>query len=215
MVILDEIARERRSLADLFDTFDESQWAAQSLCGEWTIQQAAAHLLMPLSTSGGGFLVAVIKARGSFDVANDRQTRAFAAQVTPADISAGLRAKASHPFKPPTFGHEAPMTDLVLHGQDISRPLGISHACTPEALRTALGLLTGPKGKRGFTLQRLRLNDGLRFEADDLDWTHGDASGALVRGPAAAIAHVMSGRTAGLADLSGPGVDELRRRFAA
>ncbi len=43
----------------------------------------------------------------------------------------------------------------------------------------------------------------LRCVASDLDWAHG--SGEEVRGPAAALALAMSGRTARLEELSGPG----------
>lgn len=51
---------------------------------------------------------------------------------------------------------------------------------------------------------------GLALAASDLGWTWG---GALVEGPAEALALVMTGRAAALADLQGPGVETLRGRL--
>ena len=54
--------------------------------------------------------------------------------------------------------------------------------------------------------------DGLALTASDLGWTWG--IGALVEGPAEALALVATGRPDGLGDLVGPGVDALTRRLA-
>jgi uncharacterized protein (TIGR03083 family) len=99
------------------------------------------------------------------------------------------------------------LTELVVHGQDLRRPLGLPIAFSTDALRYVLAFLATPKAHRGF-VPRGRL-DGLRLEADDLDWSHGD--GALVRGPGAALAYAMCGRSAADGELGGPGVP----RFAA
>jgi hypothetical protein len=54
--------------------------------------------------------------------------------------------------------------------------------------------------------------EGLRLEADDIAWTH--ASGGVVRGPYDAMLLALGGRAAGLAHLSGDGVDVLAPRVA-
>jgi len=204
---LEMISSERRDLADLVESLTPEQLATPSLCGDWTVQQVAAHLLMPMSVPLPRFVLAAVRARGNFDVANDRVTRAFA-QRPAADIAAGLRAKADHRFHPPGFGHEAPLTELLIHGQDLRRPLGLSWTFPPDGLTVALDMLAGPKAHRGF-VPRGRL-DGLRFEASDVDWSRGD--GPLVRGPGASLAYAMSGRPVALAELTGDGVDVLRGR---
>lgn len=211
MAILDEIARERTRLADVLDTLDDAQWATPSLCGDWTVRVVAAHLLMPLVTPTREFLVATLLARGNFNVANDRQSRAVASRMSTTDIVDGLRAQAGNRFHPPTFGHEAPITELVVHGQDIRRPLGLPVSFVPDVLRPALDMLVSPKALRGFVPRRVRgALTGLRIEADDLDWAVG--SGPLLRGPGASIAYALTGRTASLGELSGPGVDLLHAR---
>ncbi|HLY33117.1 MAG TPA: maleylpyruvate isomerase family mycothiol-dependent enzyme [Jatrophihabitantaceae bacterium] len=207
MPILDEIARERAVLADLLDTLTAEQLAGPSLCGAWTIHQVAGHLLMPLVTSPVQVGLAGIRARGNFDRANDLLTRAFAERPI-GEISAGLRTEARNRFHPPIFGLEAPMAELVLHGEDIRRPLGLPVAFPPAAVRATLEHLAGPRARIGF-VPRGRLR-GLRLEADDVDWSHG--AGELVRGPGVSLAYAMSGRSAGLADLHGPGVAVLASR---
>ncbi|MCU1656311.1 MAG: hypothetical protein JWO57_967, partial [Pseudonocardiales bacterium] len=120
----------------------------------------------------------------------------------------GLRAQARNPFHAPTFGLEAPLTELLIHGQDIRRPLGLDHPFPPDATRTVLDMLASSTAKRGFVPRRLP--DGLRFEADDVDWASG--SGELVSGPGTAVAFAMTGRKDALDELTGPGVAVLRAR---
>lgn len=207
MSTLEMISGERRALADLLDTLTPEELAAPSLCGEWTVQQVAGHLLMPLMTPLPRFALALLKARGNFDRANDQASRAFARRPA-AEIAAGLRAKADSRFHPPTFGHEAPLAELLLHGQDIRRPLGLAGQFPVDGLPIVLDMLTGSNAHRGF-VPRGRLT-GLRLEASDVDWTSGE--GALVRGPGASLAYAGAGRPAALDELSGPGVDVLRDR---
>jgi uncharacterized protein (TIGR03083 family) len=207
MPILDEIARERGVLADLLDSLTPEQLATPSLCGDWTVQQVAGHLLMPLVSSPMSFGFGIIKARGSFDRANDRLSRAFAERPIGV-ISAGLRQEAGNKFHPPIFGLASPMAELVLHGQDIRRPLGVPVRFTPESVRPVLDHLASPRARFGF-VPRGRL-DGLRLEAADLDWSWG--AGATVRGPGASLAYAMSGRAASFGELDGAGVAVLAAR---
>lgn len=51
---------------------------------------------------------------------------------------------------------------------------------------------------------------GLAFGATDVDWSAG--TGQPVHGPAASLAHAMTGRDAGLAELTGPDVEVLGGR---
>lgn len=206
MPILDEIARERVVVADLLDTLTPEQLATPSTCGDWTVHMVGAHLLMPLITPTRTLLLAALRTR-SFDGANDLVTRRFAERPI-ADVTAGLRAKAGSRFSPPTFGHEAPLAELVVHGQDIRRPLGLPVAFTADTLAPVLDLLVTPGAKRGF-VPKGRLA-GLRLEATDLDWAHGE--GELVRGPGAALAYAMCGRMPGPGELAGSGVAVLASR---
>ena len=52
---------------------------------------------------------------------------------------------------------------------------------------------------------------GLTLNATDVDWTHG--AGPAVNGPLASIILALTGRNAGLADLSGDGLEILAARI--
>jgi uncharacterized protein (TIGR03083 family) len=200
------IAEERRALADLLDTLTPEQWATPSLCAGWTVREVAAHLVVPFEVSVPSLMLRLVRSLGSYDRAMDGATREVAARPT-TELAARLRANADHRFTPPMSGPEAPLTDVVVHGQDIRRPLGIAHGIEPEHLRVALDRMAG--GALGF-VPRSRVA-GLRFEATDLDWSAGD--GALVRGPAEAILLAITGRPVALADLEGDGADRLADRI--
>jgi uncharacterized protein (TIGR03083 family) len=200
------IARERRDLADTLSGFDTKQWTTPSLCQGWTVHDVAAHLLMPLVTSIPRLIVAMAGSGFNFDRANLGLT-ARVAQRSNAELVTGLRANADHRFKPPGMGAEAPLTDTLVHGQDIRRPLGIDRRIAPEHLARSLTFLSGKT--QGFVPKGLV--DGVRFEATDLAWNGGD--GALARGTGEAILLTMTGRRVAVAELEGPGVELLRTRL--
>ena len=200
------IAAERRSLADTLSGFDTKQWTSASLCRGWTVHDVAAHVLMPLVTSLPRIMVAMAGSGFNFDRANVKLT-AGVARRSNAELVTGLRTNAEHRFTPPGMGPAAPLTDLIVHGQDIRRPLRIDHAIDHEHLARSLAFVAGKP--RGFVTKSLV--DGIRFEATDLDWAGGD--GAVARGTGEAILLTMVGRRIAVADLEGPGVDTLRGRF--
>jgi uncharacterized protein (TIGR03083 family) len=202
----DMIAQERRNLADTLSGLEPQQWMTPSLCQEWTVHDVAAHLLMPLVTPIPRFLIAMVGSGFNFDRANVKLTDRVARRSND-ELVSGLRANAEHHFTPPGMGPEAPLTDALVHGQDIRRPLGIPHAFEPEHLRRALTFLAGKS--MGFVPKGL-VNE-IRFEATDLDWASG--VGAAARGPGEAILLALTGRQVALADLEGPGVDVLRERL--
>ena len=203
-----QIADERRGLAALASALTEEQRAAPSLCSGWSVHDVVAHLVVPLQVGIPRFLVAVLASRGDFDRANDRLTRRQARRPV-GELTEVLRRKADSRFTPPGSGPEAPLTDLLVHGLDIRWPLGLPREVPEERVRTSLTFLTSaPAGG----LVRRGTLEGLRFEADDVDWAHG--SGPTVSGSAEALLLAMTGRTTALDHLGGDGVPTLRSRVA-
>lgn len=206
--LLAAISRQRLRTADTLDTLDATQWATASWCEGWTVRDVVGHLLMPLEVSVPKLLVKMITARG-FDGAADALSREIAASREPAALVAALRARAGKRFKPPRLGPIAPLTDICVHTRDVERPLGIACTLQPEDLTAVLTWVTGGQAKGFVDAAR---TTGLRFEATDLDWAHGE--GPVVRGPADAIALAVTGRAPAFDDLVGDGVRVLRARAA-
>jgi uncharacterized protein (TIGR03083 family) len=203
------IAAERRTIADLAEGLDADQLATPSLCAGWTVRDVIAHLTLNLTFSPLESAGALL--RSGFRPNRFIQTlSARAAEHSDAELVALFRDHADAQWGPPGLGAQAPLTDLLVHGVDIRRPLGLTHAPEPEALRHSLDFVISPKASVGFTQRRHQ--KGLRFAATDLDWTHGE--GPDVRGPALPLLAVLCTRPAPLDDLAGDGVAVLRERLA-
>lgn len=99
--------------------------------------------------------------------------------------------------------------EVVVHGDDIRRPLGLSYPPNPEAVTPCLDMYC----KASFPLGSKKRIAGLHLVATDIDWTHGD--GPTVSGPALALLSAMTGRAAALDSLTGDGLTTLRRRIEA
>ena len=199
---------ERLALVDLFASLDEAQLTTPSLCDAWTVRDVLAHLATPLLVSNATIAKQLLR-KPSFRAA----TVAWAEQVgqfTFDEQLDALRRSADAPFIPPGAGAVAPLTDAIVHGEDVRVPLGLHRDVPLDALRASLDFGTSLKAAPFFVPFR-RLN-GLRFAATDLDWSHG--SGAAVEGPAQQVVLAVFGRVAAATDLQGDGVAVLAARCA-
>jgi len=196
------IDSERGSLADLFDSLSDQEWEAPSLCAGWRVRDVAAHLtlaqmgLVPAA-------VAAVRARGNFDrMIHDSAVRQ-AGRVPVREYAPRLRAMAGSRRKAPGVSHLEPLIDVLVHGQDVAIPLGRPRpmpvrAAVAAADRVWPSLYPWRAGRR---------LTGFRLAATDCSWSAGD--GLLVEGPISAILLLLTGRRAGLAQLSGPGIPGL------
>lgn len=200
------LAEERRALADLLEGLTDEQWQTQSLCSEWTVKAVAVHLLPGAGTGMGEFLGAVLRSRGSFHRASESLVAKYVASMSNADVVAQMRAEAEDRWAPPVLGIIGPATDTLVHGEDIRVPLGITDDRPPARWESALDFLVSRKATMGFTPGRV---PDLWYQATDAEWQHGRAD--VVSGPAAALALALTGRSARLDELDGPGAGELRR----
>ncbi|AZG47173.1 hypothetical protein D7316_03781 [Gordonia insulae] len=198
------IADERRRLADVAGRFTDEQWATPSLCTGWTCRDVFAHLVVPLVVSIPRFGLAMVRARGNFDHANIAMA-AKVARVHP-DLPKTLRDNADKRFTPPGQGPRAPLTDVLVHGLDIRRPLGIAANLDPDRTRVVLDFLVGTASDGMFG----KVPTTVRWVATDVDWAAGD--GPIVEGPTEALLLVLTGRSAGMDELAGDGAAQLRRR---
>lgn len=205
--IVSAIEAERLDLAVMLDELAPADWTTPSLCAAWTVQDVVAHLtlatrLTPLAAIGG-----VLKARGNINRMIGDAARRRSAQFGPAQLVAQLRETAGSAKRPLGTQPPDPLVDVLVHGQDVARPLGRTRAMDPTRVAPALAHVAGSSfygvGKRF---------PGLRFVATDLDWSSG--AGEEVRGPGGQLLLLLTGRPAGLDGLDGPGVAAAGARLA-
>ena len=135
--VFEAVAAERLALADMLEGLTPEQLATPSLCAGWSVQNIGAHLTFLWTVPFPSMMWRVIAARGSFPKAVDGLTKEWG-RTSIAEIVAGLRAHAHHRKHPPGLP-PAPLTDVIVHGEDARIPLGIVRGvnrCRPCASRS-------------------------------------------------------------------------------
>jgi hypothetical protein len=97
--------------------------------------------------------------------------------------------------------------EVVVHGEDIRRPLGLRHQPSVAAL---VAIADNYKNTNLLIGSKRRIA-GLRVRATDSEWVCGD--GPEVCGPLASLVLAMAGRKGALGDLSGDGLGVLSDRM--
>lgn len=203
-------AANRRLLADFFDSLDDEQLDSSSLCEAWTVREVLAHLAMPMAVGIPRLLAEMARHRGSVDRASEAVARELARRDV-AELTGLLRAKADQKVPAPGVGPMGQMADGCIHLRDCARPLGLADDVLLSDGRMVLDFLLTRKASLGL-VSKGRF-DGLRLQATDQDWCFG--SGREVNGPSEAVAMSLTGRTAALPELTGPGADVLAARLSA
>lgn len=199
-------AAARRDLADLLSGLRPQDWAVQSLCAGWDVRTVTAHLVAATDPALAPFLLAVLRARGDLHRANDDLARQLGRRPT-GELVDQLRLRAGSRTSPPVVGPRGPVTDVLVHTGDLSRPLGLPHRAADPAVRHALDFLV--HGRPVGFVRRGRLS-GLRLVAVDLGSTWGE--GADVVGAGVDLMMAACGRDPVPGSLDGPGARLLAAR---
>ena len=201
------IHAERRSLGEFLDTISPEQWTTPTWCDKWNVQDLVGHLTAAGNITAPHFFGGFIRTGFNFDkfVEGDlRSTR----RVHPPMCGARYDAIIESDRTPPGPAYVA-LGEVMVHGEDIRRPLGARGDHPAEHLTT----LAEAYKKTGAPLRAKKRLVGLKLEATDVDWSTGD--GPEVRGPCMSLILAMVGRTGALDDCEGPGVETLRSRADA
>lgn len=201
------ISAERGALADDLANLTPAQWDTPSLCSEWKVRDIVAHLSATASLNPATFFFNMAKAGFNFDRFANGQIDKHRGPDPAATLSEfrGLQNSTSAPPGPKTSW----LGEVVVHGEDVRRPLGMSHSYPPDAVREVIDFY---KGSNMLIGSKNRIA-GLALKATDDDWQHGQ--GEAVEGPLLSLLLAMTGRGAACDDLAGPGVQTLRSRCTA
>ena len=198
------VQAERASLATYLETLTPAQWTLPTWCSKWNVQELVGHLIAAANITAPHFFAGFITSGFNFDKVVEKDLVQYATG-TPAEVLKRFHGIIRSTRKPPGPGYVA-LGEILVHGEDIRRALG-SKGDHP---REHLVVVADAYRKTGKPLNGKKRSTGLRFVADDINWSAGE--GPEVRGPAMSLILAMVGRTRALDDCSGPGVDSLRSR---
>ena len=199
------IHAERAKMAATLASLTPEQWGTQSWCDGWTVKVLAGHILAAAEQTPLSFYRKMISAGFRFNVFADADARRLAV-LSPDEMVRRLEARTTTTNHPPA-PVMAMLGEIVVHGQDLRRPLGLHHASPAPALVAVAdnylktNLLIGSK----------RRSSGLALRATDVDWSAGE--GPDVTGPLISLILALAGRKGAVGDLTGQGVSVLSGRM--
>ena len=183
------VAAEFLTLADLLGSATQAQWDTPSLCAGWRVREVIAHMTMAARYPQDKFTDEL--RRYGFDfgrLSNEIASRDAALPAS--ELVANLRSEVMQHWTPPGGGYHGALNHVVIHGLDVTVPLGVPRRSPDDTIRVVLDDLT-----KGGVHQHFGTSiEGRRLEATDLDWSHG--SGPVLRGKAEDLALVLCARTA-------------------
>jgi uncharacterized protein (TIGR03083 family) len=182
------VAAEFGRLADLLDAASDAQWDTPSLCAGWRVREVIAHLTMAARYSEEEFMAEL--QRCGFDFTRLSNEIAARDASLPADeLIKNLRSEVMRHWAPPGGGYHGALNHVVIHGLDVTVPLGVPRLAPDEIMEVILDDLTQGDGTVRFGVEFA----GRRLQATDLDWSF--AAGPVLRGAAADLALAICGRS--------------------
>jgi hypothetical protein len=146
-------------------------------------------MTMPARYHGPAFMAELEASGGDFTRLSDTVAARDGA-LPVAGLLADLRSPVLHAWQPPGGGEEGALVHCVIHSLDIVEAVPFGRRVPADRIRPVLGLVAAP-GTEAPNLFGLDLSD-VELRADDLDWSSG--TGAMVTGPAQALALAACGR---------------------
>jgi uncharacterized protein (TIGR03083 family) len=195
---------ERSALVKDLADHEHLDWATPSLCAGWDVRDVVAHLAATATLS-------LAKFAGELVVAGFRPSRIAEKHIKAGRQRSALQAlenlrSAIYATASPPQPAVTRVIEIVVHGEDIRRPLQIAHAYDTTHIADALSYLS-----RDHLLGAKTLIHGLCLCATDADITIGH--GERVEGPAISLLLAASGRRPAIDELRGPGCQLLRQRM--
>ncbi len=198
------IHAERAGLVATLTDIAEEDWSHPTLCAGWTVHDVAAHVIASPQIGWAG--IAAMSARNvgrGYNAMVFREVKRLGARETRDSVLADYDNYATSTHHLPVTTSIEPLIDVLVHHQDIARPLGVSRAMPPAAAAVAadrvrrLSMLFGTR----------RLLRSVRMAATDVDWTRG--KGPTISGPIQELLMICSGREPDRSMVTGDGLAEV------
>lgn len=122
----------------MVSALSEAQWDHASSCENWRNRDVVAHVVLSAQPSIASILVGLVRAGGNLHGMIRDTTIRHAKSTTTAELLTQLRATV--PLRTTALGTTPAdrLMDLLVHGQDIAIPLGITREMPVDAARVAL-----------------------------------------------------------------------------
>lgn len=197
----DVVHTERRALALDLHGLTDAQWETPSMCLGWTVRDVLAHMTATARVGQAQFIGKFIVAGFNFKTMQSKGVAAERGNASSETLNRfeSVMNSSKHPPGPT----DTWLGEVLVHSEDIRRPLGIQHAYPLDAAVQVANFY----GNSNLLIGAKNRISGLQLRATDVNWSHGD--GPEVAGPIVSLILAMTGRKAAPEDLSGDGLSTL------
>ncbi len=200
------VHNERQALIRDLESLTAEQWAQPSLCPGWDIHDVVAHLVDSAKTTRLGFLRRMVAAKFDFDRATANGITRERTVTPEATLTEFRRIRDEMKTTPAALATR--LVEVIVHGEDIRRPLGLMGSYSSESIDVALHYQLKTGASIGGGKERA---SGFRLQASDSSLEHG--SGSEVRGTSLALLMAVSGRPVDKEDFWGEGAATFARKL--
>ena len=127
------VESQRHAIADIMEALDPARWELPSLCAEWRVRDVVAHLVLGSQRLRAPVMLqGAVRACGNFNRMNRDMAVASASRPTWV-LVAELRQCAACRVVPVVTNYRNILFDVLVHGQDVTVPLGLERAVPSSA----------------------------------------------------------------------------------
>lgn len=202
---------EMGDLGLLLHELGDGDFDRPSLCAGWAVRDVVGHMLLGHTAPMVEMLMLVGRYRGNITRGSLEKSRELAHSLAPTELRSRWDDVVTKRTKRGIARVIRPVEayiDHTVHHQDIRRALDRPREIPAPRLLAALDGAVRVSSPMFSPKKRIK---GLRLQATDVDWAHGD--GPVVRGAGEAIVMAAAGRPSALADLDGDGIATLSARM--
>lgn len=181
------VFEQRRELASILRSLTADEWAHDSLCAGWTVRDVAAHVIATPQVNSAKAYWDTVKARGAISkVGFADAKRRGAAPIE--HILADYDRLTDRRHRLLGVSYRDVLCDVLVHTQDIVRPLGRSHSMPVAAAAVAADRAR----QLAWLFGSSKLLKEHRLVATDHDWARG--KGPVIEAPMAELLMLSAGR---------------------